>query len=395
MKNNSIVFVLLLLLLSCQDNAVNKKGIPVIEVAKALENKSEINLSTLISGLEYVRLETNENTLYRRPRIQELIGDSLILLKTRQRISLFDRISGDYIRDLGHVGDDPEGYKSNPLNLGINPFTNRVYASRNQEKLMGYPLEENGEIDFVKLPTVMNETEDAMSGGFISAHYYLDSAHFVAYVSNMSGNEKNRILIYDRLGKIQKKYPNHLTFENDPNRIQFSPTLLREFNGQILFKEPYNDTVFHVSLDAIESAFVINLDKFGVPYQEQENIHGEARQEFVSVTQVMDSEKFVCFEIASKKDSYSGLFEKATGETHISDSKALDYGFKNDIDGFVSFKPNFVSRNGEIVSMVPAERIADWFDTHEDEISSLPANIQALRDVEPEDNFIVMIGKVR
>ena len=394
MKKFYILFPLLYLF-SCQNEVLDKNGIPVIEVAQALENKSKINLSTLVSSLEYVRLETNANSLYRLPYVRDLIGDSLILFKTNKRISLFDRGTGGYIKDLGHVGDDPEGYKSNPRNLGINPFTNRVYASRNQEKLMGYSLKENDEIDFVKLPTIVNETGNNFTGGFITAFAYLDSTHFIAFVANMSGNEKNRILIHDRLGKVQKSYPNHLTFEKDPGFIQVSMTHFQEFNGRVLFKEAYNDTLFHISLEAMESAFVMNFDKYGIPYQDQEAIRGrEALQEFLRLSHVMESDSFLFFEIEFKNNSYSGLFEKTTGETRISDSKALDYGYVNDIDGFVSFKPNFISRNGEIVSMVPAERIVDWFASHPDDIASLPANIQALQDVQPEDNFVVMIGKL-
>lgn len=395
MKNRCIILPLLLLFVCSYVKAV-EQDIPIIQVAEALESRSEINLSSVVSSLEYVRLETGASTLYRYPRVHELIGDSLILLKTTSRISLFDRRSGGYLKDIGHAGnDDPEGYFFNPTNLGFNPFSKRIYANRNEKEIIGYPMNGTGAIDFVSLPAIDYETGEIMSRGMISSHAFLDSAHFIGYVVNVSGKEKERILIYDRFGKIVKRYPNHLMFDDHPRKVEYLRISFQSFAGNTIFKEPYNDTIFHISLKAIKSAFVMNLDKYGIPYQDRENITEKVSQESLRIWAIMESTNFVFFEVRYKKRSYSGLYEKTTGETQISESKALDYGYTNDVDGFISFKPTFVSRYGEVVSVVSAERIANWFAEHADEVSSLPANIQALRDVEPEDNFIVMIGKLR
>ncbi|OEK06553.1 6-bladed beta-propeller [Roseivirga misakiensis] len=395
MKKRLLLLSLLSLFLACEDKIEGIQSIPVIQIAEAFDNPSPINLSELVSDVEYVQLETNSSTLYRFPHICGLIGDSLILLKASKRISLFNRRTGGYVKDLGHAGDDPEGYRMSARNLGVNTFTNSVYASRNQEKLIGYPLDGRSALDFVNLPTIINQTDDMMSAGFLSAYSYLDSTHFLGYISNMSGSEKNRILIFDRSGDVKKSFPNHLTFENNPNRIQFSITYFQTYNNEVMFKETYNDTIFHISLESMESAYVMSFQSYGIPYEEQETVVGNDLKERMRLTGILESDKFVCFEIDFQGVSYSGLFEKASGETRIAKNKELSHGYVNDLDGFVAFKPSYISRNGELISTIPAERIAEWFETHQDKISSLPPHIQKLQNVQPEDNPIIMIGKLK
>ena len=97
-----------LVVIACTTKQVDEN---VINVAEAMNNLSEEqSVQDLFSGVSYIPLETNEQAVIGKyPECT--VTDSVILVSSvHQNLKLFDRIKGRYIRDIGHVGTDPEGY---------------------------------------------------------------------------------------------------------------------------------------------------------------------------------------------------------------------------------------------------------------------------------------------
>ena len=100
MDRLTLSFTFLLLFAS---NAMAQQ-IETIEVVDAYKDREPINISSFASSIEYIPLETSMETLYSYPIVRGIQGDSIILVKSNNRTSLFDRKTGNFIRDVGHIG---------------------------------------------------------------------------------------------------------------------------------------------------------------------------------------------------------------------------------------------------------------------------------------------------
>ncbi|MGK0489278.1 MAG: hypothetical protein ACJAXB_002475, partial [Candidatus Endobugula sp.] len=97
-----------------------------------------------------------------------------------------------------------------------------------------------------------------------------------------------------------------------------------------------------------------------------------------------------------KGKEYVGFYDKETKATSITKNEPnLNNRFKNDIDFFLPFSPDYLDQSGNLISVIPAEDVYEWFNKNKDKINYLPENLKMLQIISPEDNPVVMIGKLK
>lgn len=396
------IFLVLLTSYSCGDEKELETGLTTINLVNAYNNAAPVNMSDFASDIEYIRLETSEEVFYRFIYLKTTLGDSAILMKSNDRISLFDRETGAYIRDIGHKGDDPEGFSNAMSSLGINSSNKTVYAKGKRFDLYEYSLDKGLLVNTISGPK-MDELKSSFSVGsimdatFITSQGILQDKFAVGYFMNIKGNEPLRLVVYDFNGEVLKIHPNHQSYEKNKNAIRIESSDFHNYNNALFFKENFNDTVFNVGIDTLMPALLYELGGFSPPYAEQESMSREKRNEYMIIYTTLQSPDFVFYNVAFKEKQAYGYYNRKTKEAFLSDPSTSDKktGYTNDIDNFVSFYPTSINEEGEMMGLITAEEVYEWFQNNPDKIASLPENLQALQNIEPEDNPVVMIAKLK
>jgi hypothetical protein len=395
------IFLVLLTSYSCSDEKELETGLTTINLVDAYSNAAPVNLSDFASDIEYIRLETSENTFYKSIYLKSTLGDSMILMKSTDRISLFDRKTGTYLKDIGHKGDDPEGFSSALYALGVNVKNKTVYARGKRFDLYEYSLGDGLLVNTIPGPEV-EELDKALTSisfmdiSLITSQGIIDDELGVGYFMNIKGNEPYKLVVYDFNGEVLKIYPNHQSYEKRKNGISIESADFHNYNNALFFKENFNDTVFNVGADTLKPALLYELGEYSPPYREQENL-GEKRSEYMFPYKTLQSSDFVFYNVSFKEKLAYGYYNRKTKEAFLSDPSTSDKktGYTNDIDNFVSFYPTSINEKGEMMGLITAEEVYEWFQNNPDRIASLPENLQALQNIEPEDNPVVMIAKLK
>ncbi len=395
------VFIVLFTFFSCSNEKEIETGLTTINLVEAYNNAAPINMSDFASDIEYIRLETSENTFYKSIYLKSTLGDSMILMKSTDRISLFDRKTGTYLKDIGHKGDDPEGFSSALYALGVNVKNKTVYARGKRFDLYEYSLGDGLLVNTIPGPKV-EELDKALTSisfmdiSLITSQGIIDDELGVGYFMNIKGNEPYKLVVYDFNGEVLKIYPNHQSYEKRKNGISIESADFHNYNNALFFKENFNDTVFNVGVDTLKPAILYELGEFSPPYAEQENL-GKKRSEYMFPYKTLQSPDFVFYNVSFKEKLAYGYYNRKTKEAKLSDPSNSNSktGFTNDIDNFVPFYPTSINEEGEMMGLITAEEVYEWFQNNPDKIASLPENLQALQNIEPEDNPVVMIAKLR
>lgn len=111
-KSQNLIYFLLLFLLSCSSNENKQENILYeVKILDALNKNTEVNLSDFAEGrIEYVLLDSPKEHLLAQNLHFYLNGNEIITF-AKQQIYVFDRITGKFLREIGHYGKDPGGYK--------------------------------------------------------------------------------------------------------------------------------------------------------------------------------------------------------------------------------------------------------------------------------------------
>ena len=211
MKLKFIFVALITSLFISQSSSQNKSDeVITIPVKEAIdEGKNDLTLSSFVEDdIEYIQLETNAFCPINK-NLRLFLNDSVIIAIAEKQIFLFDRNTGKFIREIGHVGKDPHGYSETI-------FSKPYSESKNTILTRGW------------LPNSFMEYD--LSGKFISKRILLSSETIryalnfndgttIAYVWNLEGKNKKKLMVFNSDGKEISSFPQNRSFEYDMNKL--------------------------------------------------------------------------------------------------------------------------------------------------------------------------------
>ena len=366
-----------------------------------LKNRAPIYTSTIASEIAYTRLETSSKTLYSRGiSTVYSVGSDFLLAKTSRRISLFDRETGAFIKDIGHRGIDPGGYSNGGPNLGVNEQNFSVYAKGKKGALYEYAITSGRLEKIISKPEIIDSSKPEMYSQLLIGRLgFLNDTLIVGYIPNLFGTEKLKLVAYDVNGAIIKTYANHQSFVKDPKKFNFNPSeaIFHVFDGDLFFKEQFNDTTFKVGLDTLKPMLYFDLGKHSPLYDKKESMNKEERAGFMFIAKMSENSNFIFFHIRFENGIYLSYYDKNDERIYVAENlgNKVRKGFINDIDGFLPFYPEFINEQGEILGLVRAEEVVDWLANNPEKIAALPEHLKKLQSMQPEDNPLVMIAKAK
>lgn len=338
----SIVAILIFVLCSCGENIVVNMKINVGEKMGDFEN---ISVQTISSNIEYIPLETSDSSLIGAMPNICVLNDAILVSSANQCLKLFDRPTGRFIRDIGHVGVDPEGYAKDSwgiVNYWVDYTHNLIYVLGWNNDLVIFDLLGNCK-DRLQ---IYDDTRYNLSQSYL----FIDSGriwgHNKLYISNLCSSlffvEQNTKSINDIIGlsilplpmdEIQSisnllgnyvSYGGNLTMASFTDDRKFytsidSPSLWK--NGdKICLKQAFNDTIYTLCDDRIYPYLIFELGDWKWNYKDRLEVPGCERK--ISIDYVLENEKYIYFHFhtglyLNNRQSYCGLYQKESNRVTL------------------------------------------------------------------------------
>ena len=109
----------------------NVGGHEVIDIEKGMENAvPELVLQDYFTDVQYVPLETNDSSLIGDQADVMVLEKMLLVSSVNQPLKAFDRVTGKYLYEIGHIGNDPEGYAKDEwgkINYWVDANGGKIY----------------------------------------------------------------------------------------------------------------------------------------------------------------------------------------------------------------------------------------------------------------------------
>ncbi len=136
------------------------------------------------------------------------------------------------------------------------------------------------------------------------------------------------------------------------------------------------------------------MGSFAPPYEKQNTIDfvKYEAENYFRVLYIFESENFLVYEVMHDHSSFQGIYNKKTMGTYKASTR---YGFKNDIDDFLPLKYTSISSQGELIGVLEAWEIEQWFKDNPEKAAQFPPHLKKLEKITENDNPVVMIAKLK
>lgn len=367
-----ISIVTLMLLISCKGqtnkNNVTEKGILYINLENATRQKGVVTLSSTISDVQYVPLETNDASLIKKVE-RAILWDDYILISDYFNLFMFDK-SGKYIRKISQQGGGPTDYL-HISHIITNPSTDILYLfTRNKfmafdkggNYINSYPLEA-GTID----------------GLILSANYnqgvFTPDNTLLMYNSNSVRTYKdtakvNSLIEMDTEGNIVRYYENRTPryLESRSGTITMTIRPLFVHNNLVYFNEYGNDTIYTVRNGIYTPYAILDLGKMKMDHNPDADDSIQTYEQMMArllgdttkwwIKNVVENNDYMFIQLSQGGLEYDYLYctyDKKTRELTLLE----DNGLRNDIDGGIAFYPNQKERTNEMIMWKSAEEFKE------------------------------------
>lgn len=399
--------------ISCNNSQVTTStGLTEIDIAGNMQQFTKLKASDLGKTIRYVPLETTDESLVgNNPRIK--IFNNKILVTTAKQCMLFDKTSGKFLGNIGHIGEDPEGYSQ--TSGWINEDTETLYFRRRPNNLIKYNTSGNY-IGKVIVPTPPNTPSEYVLSDSIITGYYDDlmenvtrsiiqfsengivldtiSAISASVGVSLSGIKDISVLkkkdLYGLAGASGLMVIN--TFD-DKSIFSFPgiPALWKN-NNDIRFKQFFSDTVYNVKGSILEPTIVFNTGKWHWPVEERFN--KDISDKKLLITYVFETPNSIYFEYIRNlyniedAEYYKGIYFKDNNTIKISRGKDP---IEDDLSKFMDIQPLVCSNKGEYAGIIQVDDILNWMEENPD--MEYTGNLAFLNNFDDDMNPVVVLIK--
>lgn len=389
MKRIHSFFILLLFTISScsQNESLKEKSIEVIKLYEAFTNKSSLNIQDISTKFEYVILETKDECLTGL-RLAVYSSDEYLIAIDREKILLFDRKDGKFLRQIGHKGNGPGEYSRTYLVMPFNEETSIIYAGRNKKRY-GYSFD--GDLkDTLAIPELVMEIGN------------INDTLFAAFLPDFQGGENYKIKIFNNNDSLIQAFPNFLSAPKTPGVFVWNPnSWFYRLEKQLYFYQLFNDTVFHVGTNSITPRFLLDMGPYSPPYEMKTSQEFQPDRYFMIKT-IQESSRYLFCSFNFSKKNYTAIYDKLKRTTVVNDynpdsglGSESGRGFINNINDFVPVEFSSINEKDELICTMNAFKIKQWFDVNTDKVNQLPEYLKALNNIQETGNPVIMIAKLK
>ncbi len=361
-----------------------------------------LSLSDVADDVEYVLLKTSNE------KQEVFIGQGLgnvflckdfIFVQMTRNIIQYDR-QGNLIRTIGRMGAGPGEYNF-VYNMTVDDQAKRIFISDTSGKINEY------DFDGKFIRSQKNTYADQLMP--------IDSNRIAVEVRNIWHDVKERLVILNKKGEVEKSFPRYQLFEHTDyakTGSAYTPRLTK-FQDIICFSEVFNDTIFELKNDELQMRYYLDWGKYTMKpeyhYKNDKNKKmGKIHYSFYESDRYLIIPSSIGFDFTvvydKKKDQIRIAFSNKPSnfKSFFKILGSIEKGFFNDMDGGIAQAVDAISNDSKyIISYYYASDIKDLFD--EDGYRANPkypekqAKLKALVDTidENKHNLFIMISKLK
>ena len=397
----------------------------MIDIANNLDHVKEIKLSEVASDIRYIRIQQPPDSVFnKKVNFNYYLTDNYIIAAHLYGIIQYSR-DGRYINTIvKNVYTGMDVFLNSSGSYGIMSYSGRTFIGSlgpefksagdklqysylnniaSQEYLMEYdcsevhvgqPIEYDPE-DPVKIigqgkvkvdlnqgkinPAEPIKTQEGMwkaSPGYVEQAYLMHWINDRTYSKKLKGNDM--LGIFNKHGDTLTIFTQHEKLVNYTKSIQRSPDsgVQYEFNNKLMFRNPYNDTVFQIiPPNRLLPVYAINFGKYKVTRQQgvdpSFNLADKIMLENITETEkyiylVFTKDNYDCIANRNSKKVkiYHALFSKLDHQVFIIKGDPFDYSTEilgNDIaDGFPAWPSSHnLSQYGDLMISIQGKQLKD------------------------------------
>ena len=376
------IFAILLIGTSCSKRNNSLKN-DYTTVSVDVEENS-INLSELFDNIEPVYLETNDSSLIGdNPKIS--FTEKHIFIRSENTIKIFD-FEGKFLKSIDKRGEGSGEY-NNISDFYINKKLERIeILDKGQKKILNY--------------TYDGEYLGNVSLGFRGTKIVRDAENSLYVYCGYVRDENN---IY-KINVIDDK-DRHSFYEIDEKKSQYLHIMNQIYfhknnEDDILFFEPFNDTIYTLHSHELKPKYVISYNGRNVPESFYTNndfsdvfefFQEYNKHDYVNSTyNVIETDNKLLFSCRKGSEKYFVVYDK-TDKTAHSYNRIVDDLFSDGLEiPFQSDEFIFFAENNTTLFLVQPY----WLMEHKDKIVSEKLKL-ILQDLDEEDNPILMVGRMK
>lgn len=403
-------------LYGCSGNrSENVGGVPVVDVASAVNKPVGLKVSDLGSKISYIPLETNDSSLIGSKYSLRAKNGVLMVIEsdTRDCCMTFSLADGSFMASVGHPGQDPDAWSTPMPEVSVD---NDLYFYRYSPdgpmaqkysvdgKYLGkiYP----GAISCWAGNSVISDTtvvtiesvispEDVLGLKFIKCgiNSPADTTVILPLPGPLTYRSWDMVTIKRTKGIFSGSQVNFVKYESADGIVYTPDDGSRELwltGDEARFKPVFVDTLYAVTSDTMTPAYTFNTGANGVDYRTM-NSKG-IKSNTLILCDVLETPDKIVF-AASKgwmgddsHESFVGFYDKLTGKAVATEAEK---GFIDDLEGFMPFNPVVTTPNGDLIGIITVEDISRWTEEHPD--AKLPASLQNLAD--DANPVVVVVSK--
>lgn len=333
----------------------------VIPFARGVEEKKEIPLSRIASGVKYIPLETTEDNLLDGNAIHlevDLVGKYLFVCDGHHIYQFTPE--GKYIRKIGKRGQGPGEFRKHILAVVYDEAKEHIIATDYLGgKAIVFSFEGKYLYDFKIKGKVL---------AFLPPDLLYGYTEFYVFSKNRTGTD---LIMMNDQGKRLKEFRfNYKEGKRYPPI--FEDGLFYSYQGFEYYKNPFETQIFRIEGKKKIPAYELDLgtyakyekeDPLKVVLDKEKGVGSvlptEAGKKRFTFSSLFETDLYLYIRYYQEQEWRLGLYDKRTGQVaRVYSEKMKGNGFVDDLEGGVPFMP--VRGNEKVlVNMVPAEELLE------------------------------------
>jgi len=385
-KNNEmkklIFIVMTITLFSCIQEE-KTKDLRIIDLASNVGKTSVVNLSDIAESIDYIPLETNDESLLAPPLTYlNFVNGKLYIRQFQTEIKIFNQ-DGSFIKTFNKQGRGPQEYEF-LSDFYIDPLTSDllIYSHR---KLSEY----NNEGDFIKKILLYQKDEISIFGP--SRYFKIDKNLNLITFNNYKSKYTSCVTdsLFNVLYFINYSDKDISTRLNIEKQINFLRPYFYKFRDSVRIFNGYCENILSASNSkGVDTSFILNYGEYHYKNVDL-NVRNYNNLPFIRrYSSVNESSNylFLQFHMGSlphkprillrinereKNEEKvelpitASLFNKKTGQFQYVDQPEINqFGFVDDFEGGPAVWPDYISEDDFMVTIIDAYKFIQHAQTH-------------------------------
>ncbi len=358
----AISLLLALLFASCNSSKNQTiDGVAVIDIEQGVTNYKSISLGDICSNIEYIPLQTDENSLTGKYWQYFINSGDLILPCNDKSCLAFDTNNGSFIGKIGNQGNSGTEYRS-IMNISCDPITNEI-----------------GIFDMTKMVIFTKEGEfkENFESMNVAGHYNISVYQVDLFNNNVILSGSHRVtnnpmsLIVDKKGNVLavdslRHELDGIKIATDINGLQSLKRNIPDcysYNRELYFINRHTDTIFAYNTEyAKHPRYVVEYGK----YKLNRNESNFDECVYINSKKIFETDKYLFFNLMTNANQFKfkeGAKSNMAPFVYSKDEGTVygiplqmqtgKYGLENNLDGGMPFLPEACS-NGKLYQIVNA-----------------------------------------